>query len=99
MLNDCGAQPSVPSPSGPNSGVMDNATVALLDAVAAAGAGASAEGLKAAYRLAEHVIEHKKENAVSALPLEGMLELLVMQANEMSSVRCQKHLSILFERE
>ena len=64
--------------------VADSTTAELLEKLAAAGAGATAEGLKLAYELAAHVTCSGDNVAV---PLEAMLSLVREQAKEMSSVR------------
>ena len=84
MLNDCDVQPATPTPSG---AVADATTSKLLEQLAASGAGASAEGLQAAYQLAAHVTEPN-----AAFPLDAMLSLFTAQAKNMSSVRLAHHM-------
>lgn len=86
MLNDCDVQPAIKTPT-PCSIVADATTSKLLEQLAVFGAGASAEGLQAAYQLAAHVAEPK-----TAFPLDAMLALLSAQAKEMSSVRLIHHM-------
>lgn len=68
--------------------VSDATTTELLDKIATAGAGASAEGLAASYQLA-HVVQLEGGTAVA---LDAMLALMGAQAQEMSSVRHTPHL-------
>ena len=87
MLNDCEVPIVISSPPSSRT-VSDTTTAELLEHLAAAGAGASAEGLKVAYHLA-HVIQPERETAAA---LDAMLVLMGAQAKEMSSVRCAEHL-------
>ncbi len=87
MLSDCEVPIVISSPPSSRT-VSDTTTAELLENLAAAGAGASAEGLKVAYHLA-HVIQPERETAAA---LDAMLVLMGAQANEMSSVRCAEHL-------
>ena len=80
MLNDCEGPVAI-SPVSP-SGTISDTTAELLGNLEAAGASASAEGLRAAYHLAQ-VVQPAGQTVAA---LDAMLALMRAQAKEMSSV-------------